>query len=663
MTPSAPARADLRIDTASLYALLRLALGKSRAVDAIDWQAALAHAERERLIGVIWARSADSIRREAPADVSSAWQKRAVTAGLVLERQLDSLAAAIAALRSHGVSAVVLKGFPLAQRVYGDHTVRPVLDSDLYVPIEQRPDAAHALSEVGWRWTSGSAPEEERFECRVGAQTFVLEVHSSALDDPLLEHVQLPVEQRSLRVGGDDLPAHDGRFLPAYLAAHLAKHHEKPLLWAVDFFLLWSSLDEDGRCDALRAARAVGLGRHLAWAIRIAENIDACRFDRQRSAAAMRRLERSLGTTGNLRRLIRLVALSDSPRASLSVLAGRIWPLARRQGWRAAPGYFLRRGVAWLYRHVVFERSSSVEKAEAARQAIALSDVDCEGRLVSALESASRAWLSPADGSMEPAIPRFAVARVVPLNGRGARRGDVIVRRDARGHCALRRVTALADGDVRVRPDAQHTAEEVVQRAAILAKCDLVDVGGSCSPIERRPHGALSILRAMLRAPRSVSERSSRVLYVYDFAAAPVSTPDSPVHFNELTPDEIRDRASMLVMGGESTMAPNAHDAGCVVGTLSGRNVYHVWYVRGDGARLHGLPTDWRPRGRVLFLHGGYTEPEFRARGIHSAALRWLLARERACETAHAIGVVNADNVPAQRAVESVGFRAVGRVT
>jgi GNAT superfamily N-acetyltransferase len=160
-----------------------------------------------------------------------------------------------------------------------------------------------------------------------------------------------------------------------------------------------------------------------------------------------------------------------------------------------------------------------------------------------------------------------------------------------------------------------------------------------------------------------VGERSSRVVYVYDFGSAPVGTPDSLVQFNELTADEIRDRASTLVMGGESTLVPNAGNAGCVVGTLSGRTVYHVWYVRGDGARLQDVSTGWRPRGRVLFLHGGYTEPEFRARGIHSAALRWLLAREGACETAHAIGVVNADNVPAQRAVESVGFRAVGRVT
>src|SRR5207237_10110199 len=105
------------------------------------------------------------------------------------------------------------KGFPLAQRLYGDFTVRPVLDADLYVPAEQRDIAAGVLGEIGWRCTSGIAPEEERFERSVDTQTFVLEVHSSALDDPLLDHIQFPVEQRRIWVGGSDSPCHSGRLV------------------------------------------------------------------------------------------------------------------------------------------------------------------------------------------------------------------------------------------------------------------------------------------------------------------------------------------------------------------------------------------------------------------------------------------------------------------
>src|SRR5689334_581639 len=137
MTLPASARADLKIDTASLHALLRLALGKPRGVETVEWGELLAYAERERLLGVIWRRSAEAIRREAPIDVTALWQKRAVVAGLLVEQQLASLAETVATLKRHGVPTVVLKGIPLAQRIYGDHTVRPVLDSDLYIPVEQ----------------------------------------------------------------------------------------------------------------------------------------------------------------------------------------------------------------------------------------------------------------------------------------------------------------------------------------------------------------------------------------------------------------------------------------------------------------------------------------------------------------------------------------------
>jgi len=213
-----------------------------------------------------------------------------------------------------------------------------------------------------------------------------------------------------------------------------------------------------------------------------------------------------------------------------------------------------------------------------------------------------------------------------------------------------------------VRPDARHKAEEIVPRTVIVGVCDLVQVaGGIRTPIEERPHNTLAMLGAILRPARSANQASARVMYVYDFGSNGTGLVDTPVRFEELTPDEIRDQGDALSRGGRP--APNGGDTGCVVGTLSGRQVYHVWYVRGDGARLHGLPPGWQPRGRVLFLHGGYTEPDSRSRGIHTAALRWLLARERHTDTAHAVGVVNADNVPARRAVESAGFHVVGHVT
>ena len=659
MALSAPARADSRIDTASLHAVLRLALGRPLAPGFVDWPAALILAEQERLLGVVWKRSAAVLRREAPPEVAATWQRRALSIGLMVDRQLEVLAETMEALEGRNVAAVVLKGFPLAQRVYGDVTVRPVLDSDVYVPTEQRSAAADALREMGWRCTAGTAPEEERYERHGGPQTLVLEVHSSALDDPLLDHIHLPVEQRRVLVAGHWLPAHSGRFVPGFIAAHLAKHHEKPLLWALDFYLLWSSLDVDEQRDATAAAREAGLDRHLMWAIETTANIDACARELSVAEPALRRLRENLTASGDVRRMLRLVTLSDTPGAALHVVAGRIWPVAWRRGWREAPEYFLRRAAHWLYRHLVFERPSATLTVD--EHAISLAAADCETRLRASLSTP--VWVAPADGSMEPAIPRFARVRVASGDVISVRRGDVVVACDQYGRCSLRRVTWLGNDDVRIKGDARIGGEELVPRAALLGICDIVDVGGEVQSIESRPHGALRVLGALVRRHRPTAHHSGRRMYVYDFGAPRIPTEDSLVQFTELTPDEIHQRQESLRAGGEAIPLANTGESGCVVGMLGDRQVYHVWYVRTDGARLRGVPNDWHPRGTVLFLHGGYTEPAFRGRGIHTAALRWLLARDEGGNTARAIGVVDEDNMPARRAVETVGFRFAGRVS
>jgi RimJ/RimL family protein N-acetyltransferase len=188
-------------------------------------------------------------------------------------------------------------------------------------------------------------------------------------------------------------------------------------------------------------------------------------------------------------------------------------------------------------------------------------------------------------------------------------------------------------------------------------------VDGKREPIASRPHSAWKLLRAILHGRQHSDKASERLMCVYDFGTASLGNADALVRFAELTPDEIRERQATLSAGGEAIAPANTGESGCIVGTLSGRQVYHIWYVRGDGLHMQGLPQGWRPRGRVLFLHGAFTHPEFRGRGIHSAALRWLLARDHRSDVAHAVVVVNAANEPARRAAEAAGFRAVGRVS
>jgi Uncharacterised nucleotidyltransferase len=497
MTPPAAGRVDQPLDAASLYTLLRLALGEPPSTPVADWRALYLLGERERLLGVVWQRSAQIIRAAAPQGISLEWQRQAVLLGLNVERQLELAAECVDGLMEAGVHVVVLKGAPLGQRLYGDYTVRPTIDVDLYVPASQRSAAARVLGGLGWRHTSGVAPEEEGFQRTIGHRLFRLEVHSTALDDALLHRIAFPVEHAIANVGGHAIPAHTGRYLPAYLATHLAKHNEKPILWALDFHALWSALPPAERDAARHAAREVGLARYLDWAIALTRDIDTCRDRPDAARPALEHLARALVTRGDAMRTLRLMRFASSPMAALSVIAGRVWPVAWRQSWRDAPEYFLRRAIRWTYRHLVLEHPSAAADRTAMRTMIALSSDDAAERLRDALRT-SAVWISPADAGMEPAIPVFGLARVVSTNGRSIRAGDVVLAHGRDGLCTLQRVVSSGDDGLRLKADAYFKVESVVSHDQLLGICDLVDVGGQTVPIAQRPHGSLGLLRAIV---------------------------------------------------------------------------------------------------------------------------------------------------------------------
>jgi hypothetical protein len=327
-----------------------------------------------------------------------------------------------------------------------------------------------------------------------------LEIHSSALDDPLLPHIRLPIESEPVAAGQHVLPALGGPVLPALLAAHLAKHSSTPLLWVVDFHTLWTALDDRARARAVRAAREAGLRRHLSWTWRLADSLRALAADGgDPDPAAIRRLERQSRSIGDTHRVVRLALLSASPVDALRVVGGRVWPPVWRRGWRRAPDYLARRATRWAYRRLVHERPFAADPM-ADGAAIRLGASAAVRDVVSALARGDSPWIVPGDPSMDPAVPSFARARVVAVGAGGPRPGDVVVVQAAHGGGLLRRVVAVGDDAVRLQGDAELGSELVVPRSAVVGVCDQVEIGGRTSPIEDRPHHARSILRAIVRA-------------------------------------------------------------------------------------------------------------------------------------------------------------------
>jgi hypothetical protein len=238
-------------------------------------------------------------------------------------RQLTVLADVIATLRNAGCAPVVLKGLPLSLRLYGDIAIRASVDFDVFVPLAHRAGAERVLRAAAWDVVEGAAPWTQTLSHTVGTERFYLEVHSSLLDLNL-HHLRPPAPMaEEVRVGSASLPVHRDAMLPAYLAAHAAKHMPAALLYDLDFRTLWDALPEDERADAVTTAKAAGLGEYLDWMVRRSAAITAAAAG---ESAALQRL--GIATTGRstAHAVFRDILLAHSPLAALRAVGAWVWP-------------------------------------------------------------------------------------------------------------------------------------------------------------------------------------------------------------------------------------------------------------------------------------------------------------------------------------------------
>jgi hypothetical protein len=482
-------------DLETLQQLVLLALGQPLIETSVDWPSLFESAETERVVSLAWRRSGNVIRRLAPASVLGRWRAHAMSTALQVETLIGVVADAIAALRRSQIEPVVLKGAPLSQRLYGDATARPLADCDLYVAAAQRVAAGDVLSAEGWTSRIGEPPSEETFERWAGGQRNVIELHSRVADDPLLWHVKIPIEYAEVDLCGVSLPSQTGDYLPASLAAHLAKHETSSLLWVVDFHALWTSLDEPSRQAARVAARRTGLSRHLAWACDLADQLAAAAGGQIAALVILSSLRRATGDMGRVRRLVRL---SQTPFDMMRVITGRVWPAEWRDDWRCAPSYFLQRGSRWVARRMGLVRRGAVESSGG--RALSVDDAELAGLLEETLGRGFAVWIRPRGTSMEPAIPQSAAALIEPVARRGFRENDVVLARLPHGQFVLHRVMRVAADSVQLKGDAMRRRDVAVAPSAIIGVCDRIEIGGREYAVEERPSDALALLTSSARA-------------------------------------------------------------------------------------------------------------------------------------------------------------------
>jgi hypothetical protein len=181
------------------------------------------------------------------------------------------------------ISAMPLKGIPLAASYYGDAALRVSDDIDLLVPIGQAIEAFHILVSSGFQSELTSQPRLLELNVRYGkdclltrrddVSTVFLELHSalvwgSSLDRGLLDEVWAEAQSVTFRGVPTYALSPEWEFL--YLAIMARRHRESSLKWYTDLDRVCSR----GSIDWEKASeKAMSLG----WAAAVRSSLEACR--------------------------------------------------------------------------------------------------------------------------------------------------------------------------------------------------------------------------------------------------------------------------------------------------------------------------------------------------------------------------------------------------
>ena len=484
-------RAHRGDDVDALAWTLRFALGQESTEaegGPRDWAAVLRLARLERCVGLAWLRSGRRLRADAPPVVAAEWRREVARLDDAARRQFDGLVRVVRALEAGGLHPVVLKGAPLSQLLYGDPFVRHSADLDLLLPPTEIDRAEQLLLADGWV-RQGWAADERTLRSRVSGLDVILELHQSLTDDPLIAHIALPtVERARMVVEGVDLPVLPLDVLPAYLAAHLAKHTSAPALWLIDLATLWRTLEPQERSAALDYARNTSAHRMLRWALERVSHLDrAGTGDR----AALRRCG---GASALFREPHALrVTVATAPSLSSAVALWARWTAGRVQTLGTVPHNRLGRlrlveAMAGRLRGVAAPAPAS---AMLPRHSMQLDRASSAALLRDAIASGACTWVVARGASMSPSIPSGARVRVAPFNEHGPRAGDVAVVETDAGDIVMHRILDIDDATVWLRGDNMPVSDRPVARARLIGMATHLETVDGARVLARRVPSAV----------------------------------------------------------------------------------------------------------------------------------------------------------------------------
>ncbi|HEX9037180.1 MAG TPA: nucleotidyltransferase family protein [Ktedonobacterales bacterium] len=330
-----------------------------------DWKriAALAGANGVETLLFTHIAAAGLLDRVPPAIVARMRQRYGEVA--IGGRRLEmALGRVLPLLERTQAPVIIVKGLPLARRLYGNIALRPVSDIDLMIRIEDGPTVAAALRAAGFTPVAGKSAPLSRHALRFREMQFqdakgrIIEAHVNPCRYPAYRRAFAPepIWAAAAPLSG---PYHWGLGLAPhdelrFLCMHYAiQHHIGRLIWLTDVAEIARRVPDTPAWDAL-AADAISRGAAAPVAVTLARAralLDApvpeAALDRLRSAA-LATAERSAWESATremsgLRWYLSQMTLMRSPleRAALfwngsAAFAGRLRRRVTRRGSRRA---------------------------------------------------------------------------------------------------------------------------------------------------------------------------------------------------------------------------------------------------------------------------------------------------------------------------------------
>ena len=246
-----------------------------------DWPAVAALAARHRLSTLLLSglqTCPDLLAASGVAPMLKAQCRRAVRRGL---RQLDGLARAAGHLADAGIPCLVLKGLPLARRLYGDPLASVSSHVDLLVAARTFDAAERVLQDRGWRRVAPSfreTPARVRWYGRFEATHVLsgpggyLDLHRRLFSNPHYFDVpfdRLHAESVPAQVDATTFRIMNDEWTLVYLACYGARRYWETLRWLCDVAALLASMEPDRLGRSAARFRVAGLDAVFASTARL----------------------------------------------------------------------------------------------------------------------------------------------------------------------------------------------------------------------------------------------------------------------------------------------------------------------------------------------------------------------------------------------------------